>query len=190
VKANVAGARVEVDKKPAGETPVALRDLPAGPHQVVVVADGYQAHVETVEVEPGRVRKLTVVLAIEKPERAVATVGDSNQINLPARIEFDARSSRIKPAARAMLAQVAQVLAGASGLRYRIEGFDDSSSGASAGDAISWERAEEVRTLLIANGVDPTRLTVVGRGVRAPIADNRTAEGRARNRRVEIWIAD
>jgi outer membrane protein OmpA-like peptidoglycan-associated protein len=53
---------------------------------------------------------------------------------------------------------------------------------------LSLARAESVRTFLVNNGVSPDRIRALGRGPDEPIAENRTAEGRANNRRVEIIV--
>jgi OOP family OmpA-OmpF porin len=53
---------------------------------------------------------------------------------------------------------------------------------------LSLRRAETVRDYLIGLGVDPAKLEVKGEGMANPIADNATAEGRAKNRRVEVDI--
>ena len=54
--------------------------------------------------------------------------------------------------------------------------------------SLSWERARGVARILAAEGVPGERLVLVGAGARQPVADNRTREGRARNRRVEIHV--
>ena len=63
----------------------------------------------------------------------------------------------------------------------------------SRGDArqnarLSEDRALAVRTYLVEKGVDPERITAVGRGEEEPVASNDTPEGRANNRRVEILV--
>ena len=53
---------------------------------------------------------------------------------------------------------------------------------------LSETRAGSVKQYLIGNGVDESRITVTGHGINDPIADNKTAAGRAKNRRVEIKL--
>ena len=55
---------------------------------------------------------------------------------------------------------------------------------------LSVERAQSVRDYLSARGVSPQRVEVAGRGEREPIADNNTEAGRAKNRRVEIYLRE
>jgi outer membrane protein OmpA-like peptidoglycan-associated protein len=55
---------------------------------------------------------------------------------------------------------------------------------------LSLDRANSARDYLIARGVAVARFSTEGRGSREPVADNSTAEGRAKNRRVEIYVAE
>jgi outer membrane protein OmpA-like peptidoglycan-associated protein len=73
-------------------------------------------------------------------------------------------------------------------LRVRIEGHTDSSGTAALNRSLSEQRAAAVRRALVERGVAPERLTVEGHGAERPIADNASAEGRQRNRRVEVHI--
>ncbi|WP_265468757.1 OmpA family protein [Arenimonas daejeonensis] len=69
-----------------------------------------------------------------------------------------------------------------------IEGHTDSQGADAANQALSQRRAEAVRRVLEDAGLPSARLSASGRGESAPVADNATAEGRARNRRVEIIV--
>jgi outer membrane protein OmpA-like peptidoglycan-associated protein len=69
-----------------------------------------------------------------------------------------------------------------------IEGFTDNTGTVAFNQDLSERRALSVRNALINEGVNPARLTTVGYGIARPVADNNTAEGRLRNRRVEIVI--
>jgi outer membrane protein OmpA-like peptidoglycan-associated protein len=76
------------------------------------------------------------------------------------------------------------------GKPIRIEGHTDSSGSSNANLALSQKRAEAVRDALVASGVEASRITVVGLGSERPVAANDTAEGRARNRRVDIILEE
>ena len=70
----------------------------------------------------------------------------------------------------------------------RIEGHTDSQGAEAANQALSRRRAEAVMRFLAEAGVDGGRMTAAGKGESSPVADNGSAAGRARNRRVEIIV--
>lgn len=94
----------------------------------------------------------------------------------------------LRPEARAHLRRVVEFVQRNPGARVRIEGHTDSTGSANLNQSLSQRRAESVRQALIEEGVDAARLEAVGFGQDRPVADNRTEEGRARNRRVEIVV--
>ncbi len=75
-------------------------------------------------------------------------------------------------------------------IRVEIRGHTDSIGSKKANQKLSQERAESVKEYLVARGIDPSRLRAVGFGEEDPIADNKSAEGRALNRRVELHRID
>lgn len=99
---------------------------------------------------------------------------------------FAAGKAELTAAARARLVRLSAQLP-ASGT-IRIEGHTDSSGSDAANLALSQQRADAVRRALAEAGVAAARMQAVGRGEADPITDNGTAEGRARNRRVEISV--
>ena len=72
----------------------------------------------------------------------------------------------------------------------RIEGHTDSVGAAETNLALSEQRAMAVRDALVGLGVDASRVTTIGLGEDFPIASNDDAEGRARNRRVDVILLD
>ncbi|OUL63980.1 OmpA family protein [Flavobacterium sp. AJR] len=70
--------------------------------------------------------------------------------------------------------------------KFSIEGHTDSTGSAKINDKLSQERADAVMNALIARGVNPANLTAKGFGSSQPVASNKTAKGRAENRRTEI----
>jgi len=74
-------------------------------------------------------------------------------------------------------------------LVFVVAGHSDSAGSASYNYELSKRRAENIAAYLVAErNIDPTHLIAVGYGERAPVADNKTAAGRAKNRRVEIMV--
>lgn len=115
-----------------------------------------------------------------------------NQIKLtvPADVSFDVGSADIKPELRQVLDQFAQGLQSQPSARVRIVGHADASGSDQTNNQLSEQRAMSVRNYLIDRGVGSSRIDTVGRGSSEPIASNDTAQGRARNRRVEIFLSD
>jgi OmpA-OmpF porin, OOP family len=83
---------------------------------------------------------------------------------------------------------VASILQDNLSLRIRIEGHTDSVGSERYNQRLSQLRSNAIRKFLVDRGVDGARLEAIGFGEATPIADNKTAEGRAKNRRVEFNI--
>lgn len=103
-------------------------------------------------------------------------------------VEFDFNRATLRPSATATLDEVVRFLnlAHNRSLRYEVGGHTDSRGSDRRNLRLSQQRAEAVRTYLIAHGVDPSRLTARGYGETQPIESNRTEAGRQANRRVEL----
>jgi outer membrane protein OmpA-like peptidoglycan-associated protein len=114
--------------------------------------------------------------------------GTEVTIRLPGSVLFDFDSAQIRADAERTLAEVAEVINGYAKRPVRIEGHTDSVASDDYNQKLSERRAASVRTWLAGKGVDGGRLTPRGLGETKPVADNGTAEGRQRNRRVEVII--
>ncbi|MFN7781859.1 MAG: OmpA family protein [Lysobacterales bacterium] len=101
---------------------------------------------------------------------------------------FASGQSALRAEARDNLQKVIDLINANPGARVLIEGHTDSQGSANLNQVLSQRRAEAVRDALIQKGVDGSRLRAVGLGKDRPVADNGTAEGRARNRRVEVVV--
>lgn len=136
----------------------------------------------------------TQLAAYERASEGTGTVvsrTDDQQIRLeiPNDISFDVNRSAVKPALAGLLTRYAAIAKAHPDTLITIVGHTDSSGSAAANNALSRERAQSTRDYLIARGVAITRLQTEGRGSSEPIADNGTPEGRAKNRRVTIYVA-
>lgn len=112
------------------------------------------------------------------------------KLNIPSDISFDTGRADIKPKLRPILDQFASGLSSQPNTEVRIIGHTDSTGSDTLNDRLSVQRAESARQYLAARGVDPARVVIAGRGEREPIADNATEAGRARNRRVEVYLGE
>jgi len=117
-----------------------------------------------------------------------ATTDSRGQVMTLSGDAFASGQSQLRPEARANLQRVIEFVGKYPGKKVLIEGHTDSVGSANLNQVLSQKRAEAVRDALVQEGVDASRLTAVGIGKDRPIADNTTAEGRARNRRVEIVV--
>jgi outer membrane protein OmpA-like peptidoglycan-associated protein len=102
-------------------------------------------------------------------------------------ILFDVDKWEIKPKYYYVVDEVAEVLKKNPHIRVEIQGHTDITGSREHNLELSRKRAEAVMNYLIKKGISRDRLTAVGYGFSRPIAPNTTAEGRAKNRRVELW---
>ncbi len=101
---------------------------------------------------------------------------------------FDTGSYTLKPGAREKLAKISGIVLAHPGLSLQIEGHTDSVGGDDFNKQHSERRADSVRDFLAEQGVTPSSITARGFGKTQPVASNDTAEGRQRNRRVELVV--
>lgn len=105
-------------------------------------------------------------------------------------VHFATNKAQLTPESSAILDPIAASLKAYPDLRVEVQGHTDGRGTAAYNLKLSQARANAVRDYLIAQGVPPDELTAKGYGKTRPIADNRTAQGRARNRRVVLEVLD
>jgi outer membrane protein OmpA-like peptidoglycan-associated protein len=122
------------------------------------------------------------------PGATVTREGEGIIVKFDSGILFDVDKTGIKPAAQTNLQNLATSLQKNLETNILIIGHTDNTGPATYNMDLSIRRAGTVKTYLTSNGVDGSRLSTQGKGQTEPIADNSTADGRAKNRRVEIVI--
>jgi outer membrane protein OmpA-like peptidoglycan-associated protein len=149
--------------------------------------------------ETNACNKLSAVLsappATAKPEQV--SEGDdgrqpSGRIDVPGSIEFDDAKATLKRGAeneRTLSSLKALLDASPQITRLRIEGHMDNTLTPATAESLTGRRALEVKKALVRLGVAPERLLAVSFGQNMPLADNATAQGRAKNRRIEFHVA-
>lgn len=131
-------------------------------------------------------------------ERATAGTGTvvtqtaDNQLKLsiPNDISFATGRHDIQPRLMPILDQFAQGLNQQPSMEVRIVGHTDNTGSDAINNPLSVNRAQSARDYLVSRGVASSRISIDGRGSREPIADNSTEAGRARNRRIDIFLAE
>ena len=132
------------------------------------------------------------VVAAPVPAPAPAPVpvrAKPQSITLGADASFDSGKADLKPDGRAKLDELATQLRGVSFDQIAVTGHTDNVGSAAVNQRLSERRAEAVKNYLASRGVDANKIRTSGRGLSAPVADNKTAPGRARNRRVDVEIS-
>lgn len=103
---------------------------------------------------------------------------------------FETGKADLLPEAFPVLDELVSYLVRKEDERIEIQGHTDNVGTAKSNQVLSEARANTVRNYLIAKGIDLNRLTAKGYGFTVPVADNKTAEGRAQNRRTEVKILE
>lgn len=101
-------------------------------------------------------------------------------------VTFATGKATLTPESEAVLQDVAKQLQGSPEVRVQVAGFTDNTGSRSANVRLSQSRAVAVEKFLEQNGVSPGQLSAKGFGPERPVASNKTAAGRAKNRRVEL----
>lgn len=113
------------------------------------------------------------------------------KIEITEKVMFEYNKAVIRPESHSLLKDVAEVMKKNSQVKkLRVEGHTDSDGTAAKNRVLSQRRAEAVRKFLISLGLAEGRLVAKGYGEDKPIADNKTDEGKEKNRRVEFNVIE
>ena len=112
----------------------------------------------------------------------------SEKVTFAADAFFDFAKSKLKPEAQAKLTDLVDKTKGVNLEVIIAVGHTDSVGGDAANQKLSVARAEAVKAFLTSKGIEKNRVYTEGKGEKQPVADNKTAEGRAKNRRVEVEV--
>ena len=121
-----------------------------------------------------------VLPTTDTPRGLVVNMGD---------VLFDAGKSDLNPEAREALAKLSGIVLNYPSLRLTIEGYTYNTGSAEINQTLSGQRANAVRDYLVKQGLNAGSLSAQGLGMNNPVADNSTAAGRQKNRRVEIVVS-
>ncbi len=103
-------------------------------------------------------------------------------------ILFSTNKSELSASSRAALTKFANSLKDSPDTDITIYGHTDNTGSRAVNERLSKERAEAVANFLVGQGISRSRIITEGLAYDQPIADNSTAQGRAQNRRVEVYI--
>ena len=101
-------------------------------------------------------------------------------------ITFDIGKANIKPESMTEINRIAQLMKDNGDLKFEVQGHTDNTGTVAGNQKLSEQRAQAIVNKLVEMGIDANRLSAKGMGQSAPLADNSTDEGRAKNRRVEF----
>jgi outer membrane protein OmpA-like peptidoglycan-associated protein len=118
------------------------------------------------------------------------TADNRLKLEIPSDISFDTGRTDIKPNFRPILDRFAATLNEHPATTVTVIGHTDTTGGDAVNQPLSLHRAASTREYLAARGVNPARIAIEGHGARESIASNDDPAGRARNRRVEIYVAE
>jgi outer membrane protein OmpA-like peptidoglycan-associated protein len=156
-------------------------------------SDALKAKEEAAKAEAERAQQAAAQLRsqlLEQFNRILETRDtDRGLVITMADVLFDTGKYDVRPGTREQLAKLSGIILAHPGLNLQIEGHTDSTGSDEFNQRLSEQRAASVRSYLIAQGLAGDAVTALGLGKNMPVADNSTAEGRQKNRRVEIIVS-
>jgi len=136
----------------------------------------------------------SVGLYLDKQAKELEEVAETKRtengviVKMKSEILFDTGSAVLKDGAIAQIEKVGDIIAKYGDDRVRVEGHTDSTGSPAKNEELSLRRADAVKRVLLGRGVQEAQVTALGMGATKPLGDNKTAAGKAQNRRVELHI--
>jgi len=147
----------------------------------------YAGHELTEGIHPDE-NAMLIDSAIKHADQAVAICKKKPETIALTGVQFETNSDELTAASVAILDGAVATLKKRAHIRVEVSAHTDSRGQAAYNQALSDKRAASVRAYLIGHGIAANRLSAKGYGESRPIADNGTAAGRAKNRRVELTV--
>ncbi len=157
-------------------TQVELTGKMTDPNDIQPTTNNFQALVQ----QPYR---FNAQLSVNQAEQKIIDDALKNRI-----IEFESGSAILTAAGQQILDEMAVALNKVGGKKVKIIGHTDSSGDANKNTVLSQQRAAAVQSYLVSKSIAADRLSTEGKGSSQPVADNATADGRRKNRRIEFEV--
>ena len=151
-------------------------------------APGCDGAIAPVMAAPAPAPMAPPVAAAPAPAAPAAPVVAATKVTYAADAFFDFNKSVIKPEGKAKLDDLIGKIQGINLEVIIAVGHTDSVGSDAYNQKLSVRRSEAVKAYLVSKGIEKNRVYTEGKGEKQPVADNKTAEGRAKNRRVEIEV--
>jgi outer membrane protein OmpA-like peptidoglycan-associated protein len=173
--------QAEKDRAESERARMQAQTASADAEQARKAAEAQLAAAQAAQADAAKLQKQLAELEAKQTERGlVLTLGD---------VLFDTGRAELKPGAFRTVDRLATFMRDHPERSLEVEGYTDSVGSDALNMTLSQRRADAVRAALLSRGVEGSRITTSGLGKASPVASNDTAEGRQRNRRVEIVIS-
>ena len=169
-----------------GSNELCWRDANWTPATAFAGCDGAIAAPKAAMAAPAAAARPAAPAAVAPRAAAPATV--ATKVTYAADAFFDFNKSVVKPEGKAKLDDLVGKIKGINLEVIIAVGHTDSVGGDAYNQKLSVARSEAVKAYLVSKGIEKNRVYTEGKGEKQPVADNKTAEGRAKNRRVEIEV--